>query len=91
MSRTVGKVSIHALNLPGWDELSTWGWDDMAGSWYAQLTRNGGDDSNGPEIWLSGAPTPFTTEVELMAAIVQCTGADPLDVLNAMRPGLGKH
>jgi hypothetical protein len=84
-------MSVYPLALPGWDELSTWGWDDAAQSWYAQLTPNGGDDSNGPQIWLAGVPTPYRTEVELMTAIIQSTGVQPTDALNAMRDNIGKR
>jgi len=84
-------MSIHPLGLSGWDELSTWGWDDAAQSWYTQLTPNGGGDRDGPRVWLADVPTPYRTEVELMVAIIQSTGAQLVEVLNAMRDKIGKR
>jgi len=68
----------------GWDQLSIWGYDEMADTYFAQLTRNGGDDSNEPEIWLSGVPTPIGTEHELAAMISGAVGADVRTVTRAM-------
>src|SRR5690349_2443743 len=48
----------NAIDLPGWEDQSIWGWADGVGSFYAQLWRNG-STSDAPEIWLSGASTPY--------------------------------
>lgn len=43
-------MSIYAFHLQGWEELSTWGHDDDV--YYAQLTRNGASDIDGPQVGL---------------------------------------
>src|SRR3954468_7058940 len=79
-------MSIYALLLPGWDHTSTWGED--YGELYAQVNRNGYDDANGPEYWITPPhyPVPHTTR-ELAALIAQITGADMASVLKAMSIG----
>lgn len=80
-------MSINALWLDGWDGLSTWGYDDPEQSYYAQLTRNGGSDDDGPEIWIStvrGWP-PIGSPDVLADAIARCTGQPLQAVRTAMK------
>jgi hypothetical protein len=78
-------MSIRPLALQGWDELSTWGYDDQLASFYAQLTRNGNSDDDGPEIWLSPPRYPvLASEAQLRAAIAECTGTPVEDVARAL-------
>jgi hypothetical protein len=78
-------VSIYGLLLPGWEELSTWGVDD--GYLYAQLTRNGRSDDDGPEVQITPPGWPVLhTAAELSAVIARVTGAEPTEVLAAMTP-----
>lgn len=82
-------MSIHALQLPGWEESSTWGADaDPATGgryFYAQLTRNGHSDDDGPEFWVTPPQYPvYRTAAELAAAIGRVTITEPATVLRAM-------
>ena len=45
------------LILPGWDERSTWGYDDGQASYFAQLWHNGvGEDSTAMAAGAPGMP-----------------------------------
>jgi hypothetical protein len=83
-------MSIYMLDLPGWEGLSTWGWDDGLGCFYAQLTRNGNSDDNGPDVWITRGRYPLTiTELTVLApAIALATGVDVEQVEAAMNSGL---
>ena len=83
-------MSVYALLLPGWDQLSTWGADhDYL---YAQVTRNGNSDDNGPDFWITPPRYPvFRHPRELGKAISQVTAADLRTVLRAMAVGAGMH
>jgi len=79
-------VSIRPLALAGWEDLSTWGYDEGVGSFYAQLTRNGHSDDDGPELWLTPLAIPVVRSPEELADIIARRTAVPLtDVLAAMR------
>ena len=77
----------YGLRLAGWEDASSWGWDEQAGTWFAELTRNGNDDDDGPDVWLSGMPRPIPDEAALAAAIGRATGAALDDVAAAMAAG----
>ena len=81
--------SIYPVFLDGWDELSTWGFDSGADSYYAQLTRNGNSDDDGPDIWIT-PPTwpPMARPAELAQAVATATGVDLSTVRNALNDGL---
>jgi hypothetical protein len=82
-------MSIYGLALAGWDELSTWGYDEGAGSLYAQLTRNGNSDDDGPDIGI--VPPAFPTVLvptELATVIAAATGSALPAVYVAMNAGL---
>jgi hypothetical protein len=82
-------MSIYGLALAGWDELSTWGYDEGAGSLYAQLTRNGNSDDDGPDIGI--VPHAFPTVLvptELATVIATATGSALPAVYLAMNAGL---
>jgi hypothetical protein len=82
-------MSIYGLALAGWDELSTWGYDEGAGSLYAQLTRNGNSDDDGPDIGI--VPPAFPTllvPTELATVIAAATGSALPAVYLAMNAGL---
>jgi hypothetical protein len=82
-------MSIYAVFLDGWDHKSTWGWDDGVGSYYAQMTRNGKSDANGPEIWITPPTFPAIMSPEALAeAIAHATGEDLQAVQRAMNDGL---
>lgn len=74
----------YPLALAGWDAMSTWGWDDQAQTWFAELTRNESDDSDGPDVWLAG---PIGDEPALAHRIAQATGRPLAEVEAAMRDG----
>ena len=77
-------MSINALWLDGWDELSTWGYDDREESYYAQLTRNGGTDDNGPEIWVStAAGWPAITSPAVLAEVIARCTKQPLETVRS--------
>lgn len=83
-------MSIYALALDGWDELSTWGYDSGIGSFYAQLTRNGQSDDNGPEIWITpGGRYPIiSTPSELATTVATEVGAELPHVHAAMNDAI---
>jgi hypothetical protein len=70
-----------AVDLPGWEHQSIWGWDEGTGSFYAQLWRNG-SASDAPEIWLTGARTPYPWPASIALAIVEGTKTDALTVVH---------
>ncbi len=72
-----------AIDLPGWEDQSYWGWDQGTGSFFAQLWRNG-STSDAPEIWLTGARTPFPWPACIALAVVERTQSDALAVVRAM-------
>ncbi|MFG3701591.1 hypothetical protein ACGF5C_27320 [Micromonospora sp. NPDC047620] len=82
-------MSIYAVLIDGWDQRSTWGWDDGTRSYYAQLTRNGNSDDNGPEVWITPPAWPNLSAPEHLAmAIAAATRTDRAVVQNAMNDSL---
>jgi hypothetical protein len=77
-------MSINALWLPGWDHASTWGLDEMTDSYYAQLTRNGHSDDDGPEIWITPPSEIVDSENQLARLIAERTGASLDNVQTAL-------
>jgi hypothetical protein len=83
-------MSLYGLRLEGWDDRSTWGYDPPLESFYAQLTRNGESDDDGPEIWITPPVYPNLRRPEDLAlAIARATGVDLTVVHSAMNQGLG--
>ena len=80
-------MSIYPLMLAGWEQTSTWGHDiDHV---YAQVTRNGVPDDDGPEFWITPPSYPiYRLEHELATAISRVTGAELTFVLRAMAAGV---
>ncbi|MCK2239728.1 MULTISPECIES: hypothetical protein [unclassified Crossiella] len=72
-----------AVDLPGWEQQSIWGWDEGSSSFYAQLWRND-STSDAPEIWLTGARKPYPWPGCIALEIVERTQADALAVVQAM-------
>lgn len=72
-----------AVDLPGWEDQSIWGWDEGTGSFYAQLWRND-STSDTPDIWLTAARTPYPWPSSIALSIVEQTGVDALTVVRAM-------
>lgn len=82
-------MSVYPVFLDGWDQHSIWGWDSSIPSYYAQLTRNGNSDDNGPDIWITPPVYPQMMLPEtLAAAIAAATGADLNTVQTAMNESL---
>lgn len=80
-------MSIYPLMLPGWEDLSTWGAEEDY--LYAQVTRNGLSDDDGPEFWITPHKWPTCCTVdELSQAISNVTHVDRSDVLRAMAAGV---
>ena len=77
-------MSLNPLALAGWENLSIWGYDERMDGYFAELTRNGGDDSNGPEVWLAPA---IPSEDALARLIAEKTGAAVPAVREAMDAG----
>lgn len=83
-------MSVYALLLPGWDQLSIWGADQDY--LYAQVTRNGNSDDDCPDFWITPPRYPvYRHPRELGQAISQVTGTDLSTVLRAMATGAGMH
>lgn len=79
-------MSIYALFLDGWEDTSTWGQD--GGHLYAQLTRNGVSDDDGPEFWITPPGYPMVrTGPELARLIAEATACRSDEVLRGMSRG----
>ncbi|UOX86075.1 HEAT repeat domain-containing protein [Amycolatopsis sp. FBCC-B4732] len=78
-----GQEFRDGIDLPGWEEQSVWGWDPPAGSFFAQLWRNGstGDE---PDIWISGVDTVFRWPSGIVLEIVERTPESPAKVVAAL-------
>jgi len=77
-------VATTALFLPGWDERSIIGHDELTGEWFAQLWRNG-STSDPPEEWVN-TPTGST----LFGLIRGATGASDVDPERGLAEALGR-
>ena len=85
-------MSIYGLCLAGWEDLSTWGYDEAQGSLYAQLTRNTSSDDDGPDIWVTPPRFPvIRTSDGLASVIAAATGSALPVVYAAMNAGLEGH
>lgn len=71
------------LLLPGWENLSIWGWDAGLDTLFAQLTRNGGNDDDGPEIWITPPRFPVVTTSTALAEIIAKATSAPLAEVRA--------
>ena len=71
-----------AIDLAGFEEQSTWGWDEMSGSFYAQLWRNDNRGDN-PDLWLSGVQ-PIAHAEQLVEPLASFADRTPLDVVRAL-------
>jgi hypothetical protein len=79
-------MSIYPLLLEGWEDASTWGEDN--GQLYAQLTRNGVSDDNGPGVWIT--PPHYSavhTVPELAHVVARATACGQQAVLRGMATG----
>lgn len=63
------------LDLPGFSAQSIWGYDEMIGSYYAQIWDDA-STSGEPGVWISGMQ-PVTTITELVYMIAARLGLDP--------------
>jgi hypothetical protein len=79
----------YPLPLAGWDAQSMWGYDEQAGGWFAQLTRNDSrpSDDGAPDIWLNGFSPRIPTMADLQRAIAAATGSRADEVDGAMSQG----
>ncbi|MGP8303385.1 hypothetical protein ACTPOK_36755 [Streptomyces inhibens] len=75
---------ILELPLPGWDEVSEWGFDTGTMSFFARLYRNGTDYWEPPTIWLTGVSPDLYTTVDLCNAIARATSRPPREVAAAL-------
>ena len=80
-------MSIFPVALDGWDQLSTWGWDETQGCLYAQLTPNGESDDNGPKHWLTPPVLNTRDQAVLVAEIARRTGRTEQEVDAALGSG----
>jgi hypothetical protein len=80
------------LLLDGWDDASTWGWDDTTGSLYANLWRNTDDPATTPTIAVrpGDLTPPITVAVTLAQHIAMCTDSSPWAVDTAMDEAIRK-
>ena len=79
-------MNIYPLLLEGGEDTSTWGED--SGQLYAQLTRNGVSDDNGPEFWITPHRYPAVhTVVDLSHIIARVTASGQDAVLRGMTTG----
>ncbi|AGL15149.1 hypothetical protein [Actinoplanes sp. N902-109] len=80
---------IYPVLLDGWDQQSIWGWDSGMSCYFAQLTRNGNSDDNGPDVWITPPAWPAMQLPDTLAqAIARATGADLATVSAAMNDSL---
>jgi len=77
-------VRLHdAVDLPGWERRSIWGWDEGTSSFYAQLWRND-STSDAPDVWLTGARKPYPWPGCIALEVVEHAEADTLAVVRAL-------
>jgi hypothetical protein len=82
-------MSRYGLWLEGWDHSSIWGYDPPLETFYAQLTRDGTSDDDGPEIWITPPTYPDVRSAgDLALLIAKATGAGLAAGRTAMDPGL---
>jgi hypothetical protein len=87
----ITEIGRCGLDLDGWGVLSVWGWDSQAGTLFAQLWRDRGDedevdeDDEDPDIWIS-PPAWVVTDQPLVLAnwVAEATGSRLTAVLTAM-------
>jgi hypothetical protein len=87
----ITEIGRRGLDLDGWGDLSVWGWDSQAGTLFAQLWRDRGDedevdeDDEDPDIWIS-PPAWVVTDQPLVLAnwVAEATGSRLTAVLTAM-------
>lgn len=72
-----------AIDLPGWDEQSVWGYDEGTSSFFAQLWTNG-SSSDAPEIWLSGVSVTYPWPGSIALEIAERTRADQFEIIRAL-------
>jgi hypothetical protein len=73
-----------ALELPGWERYSTWGYDAAIGSYFALLSRNSASSGEDAEIWLSGVAPCYPHADCLVPLIAQATRREPAAVVRSM-------
>lgn len=70
--------------LDGWDQLSTWGWDEAEGSYWARLTRNGHQGGD-PEVWITPPVWPVLNHPRLLLEVIANVVGESTDTVhNAM-------
>jgi len=86
---TVAWVRAHGpapLPLDGWDNASTWGWDERTGSLYANLRRNTENPIGTPSIRIR--QDEFTATIRypetLAQHIAMAVGCNPWQALTAL-------
>ena len=78
-------VSRYALPLEGFDDASTWGYDDQTASYFAQLWGNGSDDDEPyPSLNWFTRRSEIQNPLSLAELISQRTGASTDVVVRAM-------
>lgn len=77
-------MATTALFLPGWDEQSIIGHDELTGRWFAQLWRNG-STSDPPEEWVH-----THTGSTLFGLVLGATGVSDVDLETALAEALDR-
>jgi hypothetical protein len=83
-------IGRRPLDLDGWGDRSVWGWDDQAGSLFAQLWRDRDDDDDEddddrPETWITPPSWPVCTDPVVLAELIAGATVTPVSaVLTAM-------
>ncbi|MEU4229463.1 hypothetical protein AB0F17_34645 [Nonomuraea sp. NPDC026600] len=68
-SGQAGGDGIRAFTMPGWEQYSTWGYEEGLGHLYAQLYRNTDDRDAAPRIWIT-PPGHVVTTVDQLAKVI---------------------
>lgn len=79
-------VSIYVFLLDGWDDASTWGLD--GDHYYAQLTPNGVDEADGPQLWIAPPAYVISRVDELVRIVAAGLDLPPVVIDQAMARGL---
>ena len=66
---SAGYPRVAAFRVTGWENYSTWGYEEGLGHFYAQLYRNGDDHNAEPRIWITPPRYVPRTIDELAEAI----------------------
>lgn len=82
-NRPVGEPFTDALDLPGWEDQSIWGYDNGIGAYFAQLWRNDKDKGD-PDFSIPGINPDMRRPECIALALTEILGLDSLTAVKAL-------